>query len=192
MENLEKKVASRKKKSDIQKVILATIATAGLLSVALVAPGALSALKVFGFKPHRRQQEVIARTRKELIENGYIGKDEKGFLFLTPKGKVKLRYLEPSTELQKKPKKWDGKWRILIFDIQEKKRLTRDRIRHTLNRIGFHRLQNSVWIYPYDCEEYVTLLKSEFKIGKDLLYLIVEEIEDDHTIRKYFNLPTSS
>src|SRR3990167_2550000 len=114
MENLEKKVASRKKKSDIQKVILATIATAGLLSVALVAPGALSALKVFGFKPHNRQKEVIARARKELIENGYIGKDEKGFLFLTPKGKVKLRYLEPSTEPKEKPKKCDEKWRVLI------------------------------------------------------------------------------
>jgi len=191
MENLEKKVASRKKKSDIQKAILGTIGMAGLLGVALVAPGALQALKLFGISPHKRQKEVIARARKELIKSGYIAKDEKGFLFLTTKGKVRLRYLDPSTLRAEKPNKWDGKWRVLIFDIPEKKRTTRTKIRWTLDRIGFKRLQDSVWIYPYDCEEYVTLLKSDFKIGKDLLYLIVEEIEDDHTIRKYFNLPLS-
>ena len=190
MENLEKNSANKRRKSGVQEAILATIATAGLLSVALVAPCALSALKVFGFKPHNRQEEVITRTRRELIKNGYIGKDEKGFLFITQKGKSRLNYLEPST-LQPTPKKWDEKWRVLIFDIPEKKRKTRTQIRYTLEHVGFKRLQDSVWIYPYDCEEYVTLLKSEFKIGKDLLYLIVEEIENDRTIRKYFNLPIS-
>ena len=189
MENLEKNSANKRRKSGVQEAILATIATAGLLSIALVAPGALMALKLFGLKPHKRQNEVIARTRKKLIENGYIRKDEKGFLFLTPKGKVKLEYLEPSLSPKGKTKKWDEKWRILIFDIKEKKKATRDKIRRTLNHIGFMRLQDSVWIYPYDCEEYVTLLKSEFKIGKDLLYLIVEEIENSQTIKKYFGIP---
>ena len=187
MEDLEKKVTIRKKKTDIQKAILATIAAAGILSMALVAPGALQALKLFGFQLHNRQKEVIARTRNTLIKNGCIAKDEKGFLFLTSKGKIKLNYLDQSL-LQTKPKKWDGKWRVLIFDIKQKQTPTRNKIRRTLARIGFKKLQNSVWIYPYDCEEYVTLLKSDFKIGKNLLYLIIEEIEDDHTIRKYFNL----
>ena len=191
MGNLEKKVAVRKKRSDIQKAILGTIAGVGLLSVALVAPGALQALKLLGFKSHKRQKEVIARTRKELTEHGCIAKDEKGFLFLTTKGKSKLRTLEIFLPSLEKPKKWDKKWRILIFDIKEKKKTMRDRIRRTLNHIGFMRLQDSVWIYPYDCEEYVTLLKSELKIGKDLLYLIVEEMENDYVIRKYFNLPLS-
>ena len=49
MVDLEEKVAKRRKRVDMQKAILATIATAGLLSVALVAPGALLALRVFGF-----------------------------------------------------------------------------------------------------------------------------------------------
>src|SRR3989344_1477843 len=191
MENLEKNSAKKRRKSGVQEAILATIAIAGVLSVALVAPGALMALKLFGLKPHKRQNEVIARTRKKLVENGYIGKDDRGFLFLTAKGKVKLEYLEPSLSSQRKTKRWDNRWRMLIFDIKEKKKATRDKIRRTLNHIGFMRLQDSVWIYPHDCEEYVTLLKSEFKIGKDLLYLIVEEIENDHAIRKYFNLPQS-
>src|SRR3989344_7358317 len=158
MENLEKKVAKRRKRSDIQKVVLGTIATAGLLSVALVTPGALSALKLFGFTAHKRQKEVIARTRNTLIKNGYIAKDERGFLFLTTKGKVRLRYLDPSISSTGKPDKWDSKWRILIFDIPEKKRTTRTKIRWTLDHIGFKRLQASVWIYPYDCDEYVTIL----------------------------------
>jgi hypothetical protein len=49
-------------------------------------------------------------------------------------------------------------------------------------------MQDSVWIFPYDCEELVALLKADFKVGKDLLYMVVEKIENDHALRLHFNL----
>ena len=54
--------------------------------------------------------------------------------------------------------------------------------------IGFKRLQDSVWIYPYNCEEVVTLLKADLDVGKALLYMIVDTLEDDEEIKKYFDL----
>jgi DNA-binding transcriptional regulator PaaX len=36
-----------------------------------------------------------------------------------------------------KNKKWDGKWRVLIFDIPETRRFDRDNIRRALISIGF-------------------------------------------------------
>ena len=53
---------------------------------------------------------------------------------------------------------------------------------------GFLCIQGSVWVYPYDCEDLVALLKADLHIGKDVLYTIVEKIENDAWIKKHFNL----
>jgi len=55
-------------------------------------------------------------------------------------------------------------------------------------QIGFVRLQNSVWVYPYDCEDLVKLLKADFRIGREVLYVIADSIENDMWMRKEFSL----
>lgn len=188
---LEDMNAKRVRKNDVQRAILQTIAVAGMLSVAIVAPNALQVLKLFGYKPHKRQKEVIARSRSRLVERGLLSYNSQGILRLTPKGEAKLRQLEAHEYRLKKPKKWDGKWRLLIFDISEKQRSVRGRLRSTLQAIGFERLQNSVWVYPYPCEDLITLLKADFKIGNDVLYIIADTIENDKKLRENFNLKRS-
>src|SRR3989338_9409958 len=128
---LEDMNAKRVRKNDVQRAILQTIAVAGMLSVAIVAPNALQVLKLFGYKPHKRQKEVIARSRSRLVERGLLSYNSQGILRLTPKGEAKLRQLEAHEYRFKKPKKWDGKWRLLIFDISEKQRSVRGRLRST-------------------------------------------------------------
>ena len=104
---------------------------------------------------------------------------------MTKKGEDKLKEYSHSDYELLIPRTWDKKWRVLIFDIPEHRRTLRNKIRNTLIGIGFLRVQYSVWIFPYDCEELVTLLKADFRIGKDLLYLIVERIENDHEVDRY-------
>ena len=87
-----------------------------------------------------------------------------------------------------KPRKWDKKWRVIIFDIPEKKKKVRDHLTSLFRQTGIKKLQDSVWIYPYDCEDIIALLKTDFGIGKDLLYLIVEELENDKYLREEFGL----
>lgn len=43
-------------------------------------------------------------------------------------------------------KDWDGKWRVVIFDIPEEKRIIRNLFRRNLKKWGFKHLQKSVWI----------------------------------------------
>ena len=111
-------------------------------------------------------------------------------MHLTSKGEARLRQLELHDFKLKKQKRWDRKWRMLIFDIPEYRRVLRNKVRATLTAIGFVHLQHSVWVYPFPCEDFIALLKADFKIGKDLLYLIVDSIENDRELRKRFNLPT--
>jgi len=186
---LEGEYRKRRKRQDIQQIVLATVSIAGLLALAAIAPNAVQALKLFGFDPKKRQKEIMVRARDRLIEKGLLERNKDGFVAITPKGKKRLNDLEIKNLKIEKPKRWDGRWRVLIFDIPEKMRVVRNKIRLSLLNIGFLMLQNSVWIYPYDCEDYVSLLKADSKIGKKLLYLIVDTLEYDKNYRTAFDLP---
>lgn len=193
MGTLELKSKEKTRKRNLQRAILATVSAAGFLSLAIVAPNALQMLPKLGMLDmrHPRRKELINRARDRLIAAGLLERDEKGYVRLTRKGAARLRRLEVYDYTLKPPKNWDEKWRMLIFDIPEYRKSLRDKVRRTLSSIGFERLQDSVWIYPYDCEDLVTLLKADFKIGKDLMYLIVESIENDSGLRKQFGLPSA-
>ncbi|HVY72572.1 MAG TPA: hypothetical protein VG984_00770 [Candidatus Paceibacterota bacterium] len=177
----------KKTRVALQAVVLKTIATAGLLSVVLVAPNVIGALDKVGLLGGKKQFDSIQRARRNLIRKGLLTIRD-GKLRLTQKGEQRLEHLELLNYEIPKPKRWDRKWRILIFDIPERRKGLRDKVRQTLRRVGFAHLQDSVWIFPYDCEELVTLLKADFKIGKDMLYMTVELLERDAPIRDLFEL----
>ena len=183
--DLEKKV----KKAKIQKIILETVKLAGLIGVAAIAPSVLGTMKKIGFITHPRQIESIKRSRDTLIKRGLLeNKNEQ--LKITQGGKrylFRCLSLGDNKELNKN-KKWDGKWRVIIFDVPESRRFDRTNIRLALVSIGFMRLQDSVWVYPYSCENIISLLKAETETGENVLYMIVEAIENDEPIKKYFGL----
>lgn len=189
MGKLEQQSRHRTRSKDIQKAILSTVAITGMLAVALCAPNALQALQTLGLIPKRRRNYVVIRHAQERLVKHKLLRKENGYLTLTGRGKEKLRLLEAYDYRIKKPKRWDRKWRVIIFDISEKQKTLRDKIRQTLMAIGFIRLQNSVWVYPYDCEDLIALLKVDFNTGKNLLYMVVDAIENDHDLRRNFDLP---
>lgn len=45
-------------------------------------------------------------------------------------------------------RRWDGKWRMVLFDVPQNKASDRTRLRRSLAARGFGYLQNSVWITP--------------------------------------------
>lgn len=192
MGKIESSVKVKIRKTKIQQAVLNSIYTAGVLSVALLTPNALQLLKFFNKRPGRSHQKWgVSRAVKRLEEKGLIcfeKKNGKSFVRLTKTGEKYIDILERKEFKIKKPKKWDRKWRIVIFDIKEKRKGTREMLRKTLMRIGFVRLQNSVWVYPYDCEDLLIMLKADFYMGKDVLYIVADEIENEKTIRTHFDL----
>ena len=167
-----------------------SIAGVGLLSVALVAPNALKLLKCFDVESRilKKKKSAINISRKRLVENGLLIYNKEGFIKLTPEGDKILRRIELRNFKIKKPRKWDGKWRVIIFDIKEKRKWLRDSIRGKLSLIGFVRLQNSVWVYPYDCEDLVNLTKADSAIGRELLYIVADQIENEKILLTHFKL----
>jgi len=115
-------------------------------------------------------------------------RDGRRYARITGKGEQILRLETERASIVKK-KKWDRRWRVVIFDIPEKRRSVRVRLRRFMDEYGFVRLQDSVWIYPHDCEDLVALAKANLRIGADVLYMIVERLENDKHLREYFKLP---
>ncbi|MBI5798842.1 MAG: hypothetical protein HZB10_02835 [Candidatus Yonathbacteria bacterium] len=190
----ELRLKKKLRNSKIQGVILNSLYIAGVISVAAVAPKMLSLLKHLDPQKIGSRKSSVNTAIKRLTEKGMVvwEKTEKGtFLRLTKEGERTIKLIERNDFKIKKPRKWDGKWRVIIFDIKETRRGVRDKFRITLTRIGFLKLQHSVWVYPYNCEELITLLKADFKVGKDILYIIADSIENDRWVRSYFGLKDS-
>ncbi|MDP2930571.1 MAG: PaaX family transcriptional regulator C-terminal domain-containing protein, partial [bacterium] len=65
----------------------------------------------------------------------------------TLEGQKRLKKILPGADYTKK---WDGNWYLVSFDIPEKLRGTRNILRAVLRRLGFGRVQKSVWISPFN------------------------------------------
>jgi hypothetical protein len=185
---LETESARRTRRGELQQIILETVKVAGLVGIFVLAPNVVGAMAKLGIIRSPRQRDVITRSCDRLVATKHLVW-EGNKLRLTAKGEKVLRTLEARDFAMRTPPRWDGKWRVLIFDIPEYRKGLRDKIRHTLMSIGFERLQNSVWIYPYDCEDLITLLKADFRVGRDVLYMIVDSLEGDTLLKKRFRLP---
>ena len=168
-------------------MILESVKLAGILSIGLVAPNVIGAMGKLGLISNRRQSEIVSSSASKLVKKGLLKFNGK-YYELTEAGERKLRHLEFYGYKLIRPRKWDKKWRVVIFDIPEKKKKIRDQIRNLFVSVGFSRLQDSVWVYPYDCEDIIGLLKTDFGVGKDILYMIVDEIENDKHLRSEFGL----
>ena len=101
--------------------------------------------------------------------------------------KIKRKILH-SKVAKVKRRRWDGKWRVVVFDVWENTRSKRDILRYEIKNFGFIQLQKSVWIYPYECQEFISLLKTGLSFGKNIRYMIVEKLDHDEKLRKYFKL----
>lgn len=108
---------------------------------------------------------------------------------LTDKGKLKkLRFDLDDLAANFHKRDWDGRWRIIIFDIPEKKRSRRDAFRQFLNRLRFYQLQKSVYLTAYPCENEIEYLRRVYELGDNVQILVVQTIENDSAYRLYFGL----
>lgn len=85
-------------------------------------------------------------------------------------------------------KAWDGKWRVVVFDIPERQRQLRDFLRNTMKRLGAYELLRSFWVYPYRMPEYIQkAVDSEFYRGRAYL-MTTSDIAYDARLKKEFKL----
>lgn len=132
--------------------------------------------KYFKNDSYRKIYTQIYQLEKRNYLERYMHKDME-FLRLSSKGLATI-----STYRKEK----DGKWKMIIFDIPENKRQTRDYLRSKIKQLGFKKWQNSIWITPYKLPEDVV---KELKILSEKYFvrlITIESINNDTDLKEMF------
>ncbi len=129
---------------------------------------------------HRLYQAKLITERRE--RDGSIS------LVLTSEGRRRVRQSEQKSIRIERPPRWDGKWRIVLFDIPETKKSLRDIFRRHLQEIGFREFQKSVFIFPYECEREISSLIRLYEAEEYFRYILAFEISDTRRFKKMFSI----
>ncbi len=128
---------------------------------------------------------------RSLYQSKLIGakqnKDGSITLQLSDLGRQRALTYKLETMVLKK-KRWDYKWRLVIFDIPNNKRRLRETLRFYLRQLDFYKLQKSVYITPYKCEREIEFLVEYFKLKKHVRFMVVKSFDNQLDVKKYFGL----
>lgn len=144
--------------------------------------------KNWGKTDRRRIHEAVQRlNRKRLIE--MIEKGDRLYLKITTNGKQLVKNFHYDDLKLPQFKAWDQKWRLVIFDIPDKKRKERQVFSKKLKDLGFHPLQESVFVYPYECRDEIDFICEFLSISRYINYCLVEALDKrEGDLRNIFNL----
>lgn len=101
--------------------------------------------------------------------------------------KVALRYKLDEMEI-KKPVQWDHKWRLIIFDIPEKKKRLRDTLRMRLKQLGLIELQKSVFVHPYECRNEIDFVIELYDARRYVRFIEATHIDTELHLKQKFRL----
>ncbi len=151
------------------KKILRGVATAGLIILAAQSPffasrlwkGIFHDLNEGNRKERKRLYDAFTYLKRQgMLKVRY--KNNQMYISLTTEGKKRVGKDDIDTLAITSPKRWDGQWRILLFDVPTRERSKREALRGKLIELGFTMIQKSVWVHPYECLNEVQTLKRFF------------------------------
>lgn len=170
-----------------------------LTKTALIMVGDLAAITLTSFWPHpyyhafcEHREKSFKTTISKLQKAGLIKRDpgSKKFFILTEPGENERQKALRQIDVEKaKAEKWDGKWRILIFDIPEKHRKLRDLLRSELiMEYGFEPLQKSVMISPFRVAEDLVEILEYRGIEHWVKLIVADTVFGDEELKAKFKL----
>lgn len=190
----KKAVKKRKRKErygNLAKNILVTLGTGAALFFILSSPHGTR--KLFrGFKEEWDPKSTRASLEKLRVKKLVWFKENPDGSFsvnLTEQGELKARQWELKALKIEPPRRWDGKWRVVAFDISEQRGKARRALHEMLKRLNFHQLQKSVFVHPYPCEAEIELIRDVFHIHpQEIICFIAETIPNARALKEKYNL----
>lgn len=126
--------------------------------------------KVFDLSLNQKTKGTLSG----LMREGLIEKSDKDLNYrLTEKGFQAISLKFPFFKFLKD--KWDGKWRVISYEIPEKKREIRDRLRREMQGWGLGPWHRSFWLTPHPIIETLKNLTSQKEEEK-----YIQAFESDH------------
>lgn len=175
------------------KDVLLLLGVGTFLAASLIMPGLPAVLKPLKDIQKKKAEKEwkrfnLWRLRQVVkrLEEQKVIEIEGDIVKITNKGKKRLlRYRLEEMQLNKK---FDGKWRLIIYDVSNFKKQQRDLFRSMLKRLNTYRLQESVCLTPFACEDEIEYLRQMFSISEEVQVLRVTGIENEQVYRDYFGV----
>jgi len=189
-QNKIKSIREKYAKGELAKDILKSLAIGGFLMAGLVLPNIVQLLDFFGVTKSAEKFKIIGaieRMKQKKLVRIYH-KDGADVVEITELGKKKVLSYDLENIKINRPKKWDGYWRVVIFDVPEKNKKARRALNFKLNNMEFFPLQKSVFVYPFECKDEIDFVTEFFGIKKYVRFVLAKNIENDEFIRSYYNL----
>lgn len=180
---------TKEERNEILRTILSLLGAGALVVAAVAMPGIPTALAPFFERKTKFPQKKVLEALRYAKKRGWleVAEAETGVeISLTKRGKERWHELRFDRPLR--TEKWDGKWRIVIFDIPTKRKDARDVLRSILKRLGFLKAQESVWVTPYPCDEEIDYLRKFYVIRPYVRLILAERMEGEEILRQKFNL----
>lgn len=183
-------------KSENKKILyngLKAIGSSGLSGVTVTANTVSSALdELLGgtTSAHTSPRLLAELRRQDLI---VITKHPRSIhLQLSVKGIHRLQRLEVDDLSINHNQRWDGLWRMVMFDVPA--HLTRERslFRRELKRLGFTMVQKSIWMHPFPCFDAVASLIAYCNLQRHVSIAEIGRIDEvtlKRLMRAYPDLP---
>jgi hypothetical protein len=189
-----RKLVSRNSREHIGKEELLDFLRAGIaLSVAVAAPNALRIFKPWAnthkvwkrFYPSSIERHTMKLWRKGFVD---VKETDQGFkVTITEKGETEVLKYDLENLTIATPDDWDGKWRMVFFDIPSGHE-NRNHFREKLLSLGFFQMQKSVYIYPFPCKKEIQYLREVYNMPHSVKFATVSWLENDDDLRRFFRL----
>ena len=86
------------------------------------------------------------------------------------------------------PEGWDRKWRLVLFDVPETKKKSREALRYHLRKMGFTEFRRSAFIFPHPCTAELSALADQLDLRDHVALVTAESISDEFKFKKHFGL----
>lgn len=160
---------------EVLKVIAVSGIVLGTIAIPTLPMAVSTVIKAWKNINKRDLGRIIKRLEKQkMISINEVG--DKISIEITEKGRRRL--LEYDFEnIEIKSKRRDGKWRLVIFDIPEEKKSSRDVFRRKLLELNFIRLQDSVFVSAFPCKSEIDFLCHFLEISNFVTLVSLDKIE---------------
>jgi len=179
-----KRIKRRFRIGDNEKEIIKLIGIGVIVLSSLALPNLPIVLKPFIKERPNGILELLKKLAKKKVVNlgGEVVK-------LTVKGRKLLREIQLlETEIIPRPKKWDGVWHLVSYDVPVELNKERDYFRSVLKRWEFYQIQKSLWVYPFECKEEIAVLAKYLNIESYVMVMTTDFLANENEVEEIFNL----
>ncbi len=145
---------------------------------------------------HREWEKINRQSLERAIQSLYESKllvarknhDGTVTMELNDAGRKRALTFNAGAMKIKRPQKWDGQWRVVLFDVPEERKRDRDALRFHLKKLGMHELQKSVFVHPFECRDEIDFIVELHDLRPHVRFLSAHSVDNALHLKKIFGV----